>query len=134
MEMKISFPGGKKVIAEFDGHTVVTDQPVKYVGGGTAPTPYALFLSSIGTCAGIFILSFCQERNIPTDGVSITQRVEYVATLTGGQKMDKIVLEINVPPSFPEKYHKAIIKVADQCAVKRTIAEPPTFEVKTVVI
>jgi putative redox protein len=47
--------------------------------------------------------------------------------------LDKIVIDILVPPDFPEKYHKVLIKVADQCAVKKTIMHPPKFEVKTTV-
>ncbi len=133
MEMKITFPGNKKVHAEFDGMKVETDQPVKYGGDGTAPTPYALFLASIGTCAGIFVLGFCRERNIPYEDITITQRLEYAPSLMGGAKLAKIVLNINVPEGFPDKYRNALIKVASQCAVKKTIAEPPEFEINTVV-
>ncbi len=46
--------------------------------------------------------------------------------------LKKIILDIIVPPEFPEKYHKALIKVADQCAVKKTILNPPEFEIRTV--
>ena len=133
MEMNITFPGGKKVNAEFNGMTLETDQPVKYGGGGSAPTPYETFLASIGTCAGIFVLSFCQERKIPLEGVSLRQRLEYVQTLDGKTALGSIVIEIVVPPGFPEKYHKALVRVADQCAVKKTILAPPAFEVRTVV-
>ncbi|HSW64591.1 MAG TPA: OsmC family protein [Dissulfurispiraceae bacterium] len=133
MEMKISFPGGKKVNAEFNGMHVQTDQPAKYGGEGSAPSPFEYFLSSIGTCAGIFVLSFCQERKIPTEGLSILQRVEYIPNEAGKPVMDRIILEIQMPAGFPEKYHSAVVKVADQCAVKKTIMNPPKFEIRTVV-
>jgi ribosomal protein S12 methylthiotransferase accessory factor len=133
MEMKITFPGGKKVDAEFDGMVVNTDQPVKYGGDGTAPTPYALFLASLGTCAGVYVLGFCRERNIPTEGITLTQRLHYKPSLTGGASLDKIAIEISVPADFPEKYHNALVKAAEQCAVKKTIQNPPNFDIKTVV-
>lgn len=133
MEITISFPGGKKVNAEFNGMVVKTDQPAKYGGEGSAPSPFEYFLASIGTCAGIFVLSFCQERKIPTEGLSIKQRIEYVPNEAGKPVLDTIALDIHVPADFPQKYHNALIKVADQCAVKKTIANPPKFEVKTVV-
>lgn len=133
MEFKITFPGGKKVHAlTDDGMVIETDQPVRYGGSGTAPTPYTLFLASIGTCAGIFILNFCQERKIPSEDIEIIQRIEYATNSEGQTVMDTIALDIRVPASFPEKYHNAIIKVADQCAVKRTIANPPKFAIKTI--
>ena len=133
MEYKITFPGGKKVDATTeDGFVIHTDQAAKYGGDNSAPTPFAHFLASIGTCAGIFVLSFCQERKIPTEGLEIIERIEYAQTPDGHSYMDKIALDIKVPAGFPEKYLGAIIKVADQCAVKRAIANPPKFEVKTI--
>ncbi len=119
--------------AEFNGFVVKTDQPVKYGGENSAPSPYDYFLASLGTCAGIYILGFCQERKIPTERVSLTQRLEYGKTPEGKTFIDKIVIEILVPQEFPEKYHNALVKVADQCAVKKTILNPPKFEIRTIV-
>lgn len=133
MEIKISFPGGKKVHAELGEFTIATDQPRSMGGDGTAPSPYALFLASIGTCAGIYVLSFCHERGIPTDGVFLVQKHQYTTSETGTPRLSAIKIEIHLPPDFPEKYHKAIIRVADQCAVKKTILNPPPMEVLTVV-
>ncbi len=132
MDITISFPGGKKVNADLGGMIVPTDQPKIHGGEGTAPAPFALFLASIGTCAGIYILSFCQERKIPTDNITLTERLEYI-TEDGKSKLGTIALDINIPPDFPEKYRNALIKVADQCAVKKAIMHPPLFEIRTVV-
>lgn len=132
MDITITFPGGKKVNAEVNDMVIPTDQPKLQGGDGTAPSPFAHFLASIGTCAGIYVLSFCQERKIPTDKITLTERLEYT-TDDGKSKLSKIVLEINVPPDFPEKYRNALIKVADQCAVKKTMMNPPQFEINTVV-
>ena len=132
MEIKITFPGGKRVNAEIDGKAISTDQPTKYGGEGTAPSPYDHFLASIGTCAGIYVLSFCEERKIPTNRVSLVERFE--AEKRGDKVvLSKIILEIIVPPEFPEKYHKVLIKVVDQCAVKKTILNPPQFDIRTIV-
>jgi len=79
------------------------------------------------------VLSFCEKRNIPTEHISLIQRNEYGKRDEGKTFLEKIIIEIIVPPAFPEKYHNALIKVADQCAVKKTIMNPPQFEVKTIV-
>jgi len=121
------------VNAEMNGFTIQTDQPPKYGGEGSAPSPFDYFLSSIGTCAGIYVLKFCEKRNIPTGEISLVQRLEYLKTEDDKSYLDRIVLEINVPQSFPEKYRAALIKVADQCAVKKTIMNPPKFEIRTTV-
>jgi putative redox protein len=132
MDITITFPGGKKVNAEVNGMVIPTDQPKLQGGDNSAPSPFLHFLASIGTCAGIYVLSFCQERKIPTDRITLSERLEYT-TVDGKSTLSKNVLDINVPPDFPEKYHKALIKVADQCAVKKTMMNPPLFEIKTVV-
>jgi len=133
MEIIVTFPGGKKVNAEINGMIIKTDQPVKDGGEGTAPSPFIHFLASLGTCAGIYVLSFCQERNIPTENLTLSQRVEHKKKEDGKTQLDKIIITINVPKDFPAKYHNALIKVADQCTVKKTILHPPSFEIKTLV-
>ncbi|RMD57379.1 MAG: osmotically inducible protein OsmC [Nitrospirae bacterium] len=132
MEIKISFPGGKQVLAEYDGMKVLTDQPVKAGGSGMAPQPFMLFLSSIGTCAGYYVLSFCQSRNIPTEGIRLIQSQEFVSLGKGKHRLAKIKIDIIVPPDFPEKYYDALIRAVDQCAVKKAIYDPPEFEVRTI--
>ena len=128
MEMVIDFPGGARVDAHFGPYTVPTDQPPMGGGAGSAPTPFAVFLSSIGTCAGIYVLGFCNPRNLPTDGIRIIQRIDS-NRLTG--LVETIDLEIQVPPSFPEKYYQALVRSAEQCKVKQTLENPPKFNVYT---
>jgi len=128
MDMKITFPGGKKVNAEIDGFTHETDQAVISGGDGSAPEPFSTFLSSIGTCTGIYVLRFCQERDINTDGMEIVQSMNF-NPFSG--MIDKIKLNIILPEGFPEKYKKAIIKSANLCAVKKHMEKPPKFEMIT---
>ena len=126
MEMEITFPGGARVDASFNGLTVMTDQPVQGGGTSSAPTPFATFLASIGTCAGIYVLGFCRQRGLPTEGLKLTQRME-TDRATG--MVGKIALDIQLPPGFPDKYRAAIIKSAEQCAVKKHLEHSPVFEI-----
>jgi ribosomal protein S12 methylthiotransferase accessory factor len=125
--MIIDFPGGSRVDAHFGPFTIKTDQlPV-----ATAPTPFATFLASLGTCAGIYVLGFCQQRGLPTQGIQIIQRM-HTDTQTG--MVGKIELEIQVPPTFPEKYLPSLVRAAELCAVKKHIENPPAFDVYTQVV
>jgi len=128
MEMIIDFPGGAKVDAHFGAFTVKTDQPPMGGGEGSAPAPFEIFLSSLGTCAGIYVLGFCRQRNIPTAGLRIVQRM-YADPSTG--LIGKIDLEIQTPPAFPEKYLPSLIRSAELCAVKKHLEHPPQFEITT---
>ena len=130
MEMKIVFPGNKKVDAIYNGFRISTDQPAFGGGDGTAPAPFDLFLASLGTCAGIYVLGFCQQRGLPTEGIELSQRLEFDPVR---RMVSKVNLEISVPASFPEKYHDALIKSASLCAVKKHMETPPEFNIFTAV-
>jgi putative redox protein len=129
MQIDVTFPGGKRVDAAIGSHIIMTDQPPDAGGEGSAPSPYLLFLASLGTCAGIFVLGFCQSRGLPTEGLRITQSMGWNPATHG---LDRVRFEIHLPEGFPEKYKEAVIRAADQCAVKRTLAAPPQFEIVTV--
>jgi putative redox protein len=128
MEMTINFTGGLRVDAAFDNFTVPTDQPPAGGGEGSAPTPFAVFLSSIGTCAGIYVLGFCKNHGLPTEGIRIVERIH--RNPTDGM-VGTIDLEIQVPASFPEKYYDSLVRSANLCAVKKHLEHPPSFNVYT---
>ena len=113
--MIITSGGGRKVNAEYRGFTIGTDQSEDNGGEGSAPEPFMLFLASLGTCAGVYVYSFCQRRGIPTDEIRI----------------GKISLEIEVPEEFPAKYRHALAEAVNLCAVKKQIQNAPEFEVLT---
>lgn len=128
MEMIIDFPGGARVDAHFGTFTVQTDQPPMGGGEGSAPTPFSIFLASIGTCAGIYVLGFCKQRGLSTEGIRIVERI-HRSPVSG--LVEKIDLEIQVPPEFPQKYYESLIRSAELCAVKKHLEHPPQFEVTT---
>jgi ribosomal protein S12 methylthiotransferase accessory factor len=128
MESKIDIvlAGGKKVNANIRGFTIATDQPVDDGGENAAPSPFELFLASLGTCAGYFVVSFCQARSIPTDNIKISQTVKRSETT---HMVEKITIDINLPPDFPEKYKGAVVRAAESCSVKKHLAAPPQVQV-----
>jgi len=126
MDMEIRFPGGKAVEAVFNGFTVKTDQPVADGGSGSAPSPFDLFLTSIGTCTGYYVLSFCQKNNIPTEKITLSGKF-LRNPLT--HLVETIQIDVHVPIDFPEKYKKAVIKAAEVCSVKRHLERPPRIDI-----
>lgn len=123
--IKVTFPGGTKVTANFENFEVATDQPTDEGGMGSAPEPYMLFLSSIVTCAGFYTQSFCRQREIATEGMTMTLDIERNPET---RRLEKVKMAIQLPDGFPQKYQKAIIRAAGMCSVKKAIADPPEFE------
>ncbi len=129
MEMKVTLEGGKRVSTQIGDHMIMTDQPTKHGGDNSAPAPYDLFLASIGTCAGFYIQSYCNSKGFDPSGIDITlntRRDPKTKQIIG------FVTTIHIPPELPAKLHPALKKVAEQCAVKKTIMNNPEFVVETV--
>jgi len=124
---QVTFPGGMRVDAKYRGFTIKTDQPVYAGGEGSAPAPFDLFLASIATCAGFYVLAFCQNRGIPAEKASLIMSTEKSAET---KMIEKIILEARLPEEFPEKYRRAIIRSVHSCAVEAHIQKAPAFEIK----
>jgi len=124
MDINVDFPGGLKVDAHFNGFNLCSDQPLEVGGENSAPSPYLIFLASIGCCAGYYILSFCKKHEINTKGIHI---IEHVKINENSHLAEVIQIEIQVPQDFPTKYNDALLRIADQCKVKQSIVTPPLF-------
>ncbi len=127
--MKITFEGNKKIVADHNGHRIVTDQSVRSGGDNSAPAPFDLFLASIGTCAGIYVKSFCDQRGISTDGISLEQEMKFNPET---HMISDLEIRIILPASFPDKYRDAVVNSANLCAVKRHLHNPPAMKVVAV--
>ena len=129
MDMKVYFPGGKRVYADYGEFTIETDQPTRAGGDDSAPAPFDLVLASIGTCAGIYALGFMQQRGIDASGSSLKMTPHFDPEIG---LISKIDLELELPADFPEKYRAAIVNAMNLCTVKKHLHQPPAFEVTTV--
>jgi len=130
MDMRINFPGGKKVYAEYNGFTHKTDQPLEGGGENSAPSPFELFLAALGTCAGFYVLSFCQQRGIDMAGIELRQSMETDART---HLIGRVDIEIILPATFPEKYRAAVVQAAQLCTVKKHLENPPKFNLFTTI-
>jgi ribosomal protein S12 methylthiotransferase accessory factor len=125
MEIMIDFPGEACVIAHFSDFTVRTDQSA-LIGVAKAPTPFEIFLASIGACAGSMVLDLCRQLELPTEGMHLLERTE-MDPETG--MVHQVVLDIRLPPDFPIKYRKALVRAAEQCLVKKHLEQPPKVKI-----
>ncbi|GMV14816.1 MAG: OsmC family protein [Polyangiaceae bacterium] len=126
MEITLRFAGNKRVDAIFGDRVVHTDQGPEHGGEGSAPEPFQLFLASLATCAGVYVLGFCQARDLPTDGIQLVQRHDF----SEEGRLRRVTMQISVPADFPSKYVPALERVAAKCTVKRVIQEAPEFVIE----
>ncbi|MBZ0274450.1 OsmC family protein [bacterium] len=129
MKMTITFPGGAKVDAAWDGYVVHTDQPVAFGGEESAPSPMSLFLASLGACAGYYVQAFCRGRELSVEGIRVVQENVWDKD---AKRFSDIRIRVETPHEFPEKYREPMIRAVSQCSVKKALADPPNIEVAVV--
>ena len=112
--------------ATYGNFVIHTDQPKDEGGDNSAPSPFDLFLASLGTCSGSYVFRFCQQRNIPPDKITL------LLTIQRNMKthmVENIKMNISVPPDFPERYKDALIRAAHLCTVKKHLDQPPHIDI-----
>jgi len=128
MEMKIYSDGEARVFASYGDLVVKTDQAKSSGGNGEFPEPFDLFLASIGTCSGIYVYRFCQQRKISTENIYLTLKTNWNEEK---RLIDRIDIDVQLPDDFPDKYKKAIRRAIDLCSVKKHMVYSPEFVITT---
>lgn len=121
----VTFSGGRRVDARSGPFVIHTDQPVDHGGEGAAPDPFTLFLASLATCAGYYVLAFCQARGISTEGL----RADLEPHAEPNGRLSRVRLHVGLPTDFPHKYIDSARRAAETCKVKALLANPPIIEV-----
>ncbi|MGB5984871.1 MAG: OsmC family protein [Desulfobacterales bacterium] len=129
METTVRFPGGLRIDAQIGDFRVPTDQLIEDGGTETAPSPFDLFLASLATCAGIYVLSFCRQRQLSSEGLTLSMQGDWNEQR---HLLERLRITIGLPDDFPEKYRSAVIRAAGMCTVKRQMQSPPQFDITTV--
>ncbi|ESP90823.1 OsmC domain/YcaO domain-containing protein [Pseudoalteromonas luteoviolacea] len=129
MEIKVNFLDNLRLEAKFDDFSVIADQPIRYKGDGSAPSPFDYFLASSALCAAYFVKVYCVSRDIPTDGIRVSQN-NIVDPENRYNQIFKIQVEL--PESISEKDRKGILRSIDRCTVKKVIQTGPDFQIEDV--
>ncbi|KEA62090.1 hypothetical protein ADIMK_3751 [Marinobacterium lacunae] len=129
MEIKVNFLENLRLEAKFDDFTVTTDQPIRYKGDGSAPSPFDYFLASSALCAAYFVRVYCLARDIPTDGIRLAQN-NIVDPENRYNQTFKIQVEL--PEHISDKDREGILRSIDRCTVKKVVQQGPEFAIETV--
>ncbi|MFW3615467.1 OsmC domain/YcaO domain-containing protein [Billgrantia antri] len=129
MEIKVNFLENLRLEAKFDDFTVITDQPIRYKGDGSAPSPFDYFLASSALCAAYFVRVYCKARDIPTENIRLSQN-NIVDPENRYNQIFKIQVEL--PEDISEKDREGILRSIDRCTVKKVVQTGPEFQIETV--
>lgn len=129
MEIKVNFLENLRLEAKFDDFTVTTDQPIRYKGDGSAPSPFDYFLASSALCAAYFVRVYCNARNIPTENIRLSQN----NIVDPENRYNQIFrIEVELPEDISDKDRQGILRSIDRCTVKKVVQTGPEFQIETV--
>ncbi len=126
MEIRVNFLNNLRLEAKFDDFTITTDQPIRYKGDGSAPSPFDYFLASSALCAAYFAKVYCLSRNIPTDDIQVSQNNILDPENRYNQTFQ---IHVELPSSISERDRAGILRSIDRCTVKKVIQQSPTFNI-----
>ncbi len=129
MEIKVNFLDNLRLEAKFDDFTVITDQPIRYKGDGSAPSPFDYFLASSALCAGYFVRVYCLSHNIPTEHIRLSQN-----NIVDPENRHNQIFQIQaeLPESISKKDREGILRSIDRCTVKKVVQTVPEFKIESV--
>ena len=129
MEINVNFLDNLRLEAKFDDFTVIADQPIRYKGDGSAPSPFDYFLASSALCAAYFVKVSCAARDIPTEGIRLSQN----NIVDPENRYNQIFqIQVELPESISEKDKTGILRSIERCTVKKVVQEGPEFAIETV--
>ena len=129
MEIKVNFLDKLRLEAKFDDFTVISDQPIRYKGDGSAPGPFDYFLASSALCAAYFVKLYCDTRGIPTENIRLSQN-NIVDPENRYKQIFKIQVEL--PADISAKDRLGILRSIDRCTVKKAVQAGPDFVIEEV--
>ncbi len=125
---EVKYAGGKKFIAKNRKHTVTIDLPSDFGGSDKGPTPPELFIDAIGSCMGVYIITYCNTVGLNTEGLTI--KIDWEKELKEKPAyLKKIDVKIDLPNAEVGVRKEALLKIAHSCLVHQTIKRNPEIHI-----
>ncbi|MDR0971995.1 MAG: OsmC family protein [Bacteroidales bacterium] len=122
--MKITFEKPKKIVAQYEGHSVITDLTKDLGGENLALNPFQLFLTSLGSCGALFMRLFYENHNIDIEGASLNQDFEF----DNSGNLKKVIIKVKAGKQFPMDKKEGLIAMMKSCKVKKHVSPSIEFE------
>lgn len=129
MEIEVNFLDNLRLEAKFDDFTVITDQPIRYKGDGSAPSPFDYFLASSALCAAYFVKLYCLARDIPTENIRLSQN----NIVDPENRYNQIFqIQVELPENLSDKDRQGILRSIGRCTVKKVVQAGPDFTIESI--
>ena len=86
------------------------------------PTGPSTWCYRLALCTAHHVRAFLAERGLPIEDAGLVVQAE---RSPDSHLLESVSLELRVPKELPEKYNDAIMRAAEQCAVKQQLGCKP---------
>lgn len=110
-----------------DGHSFISDEPVKLKGDGLGPNPYDLLLAGLGSCTSMTLKLYAKHKNIPLKSVEVKLSYSRIydndcRDCTADEKfLHKITTRIKLIGDLTDEQRQRLLEIARRCPVHKTL-------------
>jgi uncharacterized OsmC-like protein len=123
-KLKVNYLKGRSFEASVRNHKFRIDLPLSSRGSDTGPTPPELFIASLASCVGMYLVFYCEKTKLDPAGIKIEADYEKTA-----DRIEKISVEFSLPSAQSEKERKEAMEWAEKCLIHNTIQHKPEITI-----
>ncbi len=129
LEITVAYAQEKQFVANCANHKLIIDFSKESGGQDQGPTPPEYFLTSLASCVGVYVLSYCRNTGLNPEGMELSIKAEKIAK---PWRLDNINVDIKLPNAQVGKRKEALLKVAQECLIHNTIVNKPKINITLV--
>ncbi len=121
-------------------HRFFADEPEKYGGLDTGPSPYDFLSAALGACTGMTLRMYAERKNIELGRISVDVSHAKIHSSdceecdaekqSSGSRIDRFERLIAIENGFPEGLEQKLLEIADKCPVHRTLEQSSVVATK----
>lgn len=124
--LKVEYQGGRKFQVTSGANSFVIDLPKEKGGGGEGPNSTDVFISSLGSCVGVYIVFYCEKVGIDCSGMVID--IDYKMA-DNPRRVGEVDVKVSMSNAELGARKDAVLRTAQMCAVKNTFLNPPKIDI-----
>ena len=111
-----SIPGTlRQEVVIGDGHRLVTDEPVRVGGDGSAPAPHELLPAALAACISTTVVMYARTKEWPLERVEVDVDYDHKATPR------RFEVDVRLQGDLDEEQLARLERVAESCPVRRAL-------------